>query len=76
MTQDIDDRDDPDQPVDNRLLNLLVCPVTRGPLEYDEQNNELISHQLGKAFPIRAGVPIMLIDEARDLEIVGKSSDA
>ena len=76
MTQDIDDRDHPDQPVDNRLLNLLVCPVTRGPLEYDEQNNELISHQLGKAFPIRAGVPIMLIDEARDLEIVGKSSDA
>tara|TARA_B100001057_G_scaffold203396_1_gene204089 strand:+ start:410 stop:640 length:231 start_codon:yes stop_codon:yes gene_type:complete len=76
MTQDIDDRDDPDQPVDNRLLNLLVCPVTKGPLEYDEQNNELISHQLGKAFPIRAGVPIMLIDEARDLEIVGKSSDA
>ena len=76
MTQDIDDRDDPDQPIDNRLLNLLVCPVTKGPLEYDEQNNELISHQLGKAFPIRAGVPIMLIDEARDLEIVGKSSDA
>ena len=76
MTQDIDDRDHPDQPVDNRLLNLLVCPVTRGPLEYDEQNNELISHQLGKAFPIRAGVPIMLIDEARDLEIVENSSDA
>mgnify|MGYP005735231187 FL=1 len=75
MTQDIDDRNDPDQPVDNRLLNLLVCPVTKGPLEYDEHNNELISHQLGKAFPIRAGVPIMLIDEARDLEIAGKSSD-
>ncbi len=76
MTQDINGRDDPDQPVDKRLLNLLVCPVTKGPLEYDEQNNELISHQLGKAFPIRAGVPIMLVDEARDLEIAGKSSDA
>ena len=76
MTQDINGRDDPDQPVDKRLLNLLVCPVTKGPLEYDEQNNELISHQLGKAFPIRSGVPIMLIDEARDLEIAGKSSDA
>ena len=73
MTQDINGRDDPDQPVDNRLLNLLVCPVTKGPLEYDEQNNELISHQLGKAFPIRAGVPIMLVDEARDLEIARKS---
>ena len=69
MTQDIDGSDDADQLVDNCLLNLLVCPVTKGPLEYDEQNNELISHQLGKAFPVRAGVPIMLIDEARDLEM-------
>ena len=71
MTQDIDDRGDSDQPVDNCLLNLLVCPVTKGPLEYDERNNELISRQLGKAFPVRAGVPIMLIDEARDLEMEG-----
>ena len=69
MTQDIDDRGESDQPVDNCLLNLLVCPVTKGPLEYDERNNELISRQLGKAFPVRAGVPIMLIDEARDLEM-------
>ncbi len=67
MTQDIDDRDDSEQPVDKHLLNLLVCPVTKGPLEYDAQNNELISRQLAKAFPIRAGVPIMLVDEARDL---------
>ena len=74
MTQDIDDRGNSDQPVDNCLLNLLVCPVTKGPLEYDEQNNELISRQLGKAFPVRAGVPIMLIDEARDLEMEGGSS--
>ena len=65
---------DADQLVDNCLLNLLVCPVTKGPLEYDEQNNELISHQLGKAFPVRAGVPIMLIDEARDLEMEGSPS--
>ena len=74
MTQDIDDRGDLNQPVDNCLLNLLVCPVTKGPLEYDEQNNELISRQLGKAFPVRAGVPIMLIDEARDLEMEGGPS--
>ena len=74
MTQDIDDRDGSDQPVDNCLLNLLVCPVTKGPLEYDERNNELISRQLGKAFPVRAGVPIMLIDEARDLEMEGGPS--
>ena len=74
MTQDIDDRGNSDQPVDNCLLNLLVCPVTKGPLEYDERNNELISRQLGKAFPVRAGVPIMLIDEARDLEMEGGPS--
>ena len=69
MTQDIDSRDNSDETVDSRLLAVLVCPVTKGPLEYDKQNNELISRQLGKAFPIRAGVPIMLVDEARDLEM-------
>ena len=74
MTLDINDRGDPDQPVDNCLLNLLVCPITKGPLEYDKQNNELISRQLGKAFPVRSGVPIMLIDEARDLEMEGGPS--
>ena len=78
MTQGIDDRnvmDDFTQPVDSRLLAVLVCPVTKGPLEYDAQNNELISHQLGKAFPIRGGVPIMLIDEARDLNANRSQSD-
>ena len=78
MTHDINDRnvkDDPTQPVDSRLLAVLVCPVTKGPLEYDKQNNELISHQLGKAFPIRGGVPIMLVDEARDLNAKGSQSD-
>ena len=79
MTHGIDDRnvkDDSTQPVDSRLLAVLVCPVTKGPLEYDAPNNELISRQLGKAFPIRAGVPIMLVDEARDLESEGSQSDA
>ena len=78
MTQGIDDRnvmDDFTQPVDSRLLAVLVCPVTKGPLEYDAQNNELISHQIGKAFPIRDGVPIMLVDEARDLNSKGSQSD-
>ena len=53
--------------VDRRLLEVLVCPLTRGPLVYDRVNNELISHQARKAYPVRAGVPIMLVDEARDL---------
>ncbi len=69
MTQDIDSSDSSDESVDSRLLAVLVCPITKGPLEYDKRNNELISRQLGKAFPIRAGVPIMLVDEARDLAI-------
>ena len=53
--------------VDRRLLEVLVCPLTRGPLVYDRVNSELISHQARKAYPVRAGVPIMLVDEARDL---------
>ncbi|NBW05153.1 MAG: Trm112 family protein [Alphaproteobacteria bacterium] len=55
-------------PVDPALLEVLVCPVTRGPLIYDQAQQELISHQARKAYPIRAGVPIMLVDEARDLD--------
>jgi len=53
--------------IDSGLLEILVCPLTRGPLVYDRNKNELISHQARKAYPIREGVPIMLIDEARDL---------
>lgn len=54
--------------VDPRLLEILVCPVTRAPLEYDRDANELISKKAGLAYPIRDGVPIMLEDEARKLE--------
>ena len=54
--------------VDPKLLEILVCPVTRGPLEYDAAAGELISRQAGLAFPIRDGIPIMLIDEARPLD--------
>ena len=56
-----------DYEIDPRLLEVLVCPLTRGSLTYDRVNHELISHQARKAYPVRAGVPIMLGDEARDL---------
>ena len=54
--------------VDPRLLEILVCPVTKGPLRYDAAHNELISEQAGLAYPIREGIPIMLADEARPLD--------
>ncbi len=55
-------------PVDPRLLEILVCPVTKGPLEYDRERNELISRSARLAYPIRDGIPIMLPEEARQLE--------
>jgi uncharacterized protein YbaR (Trm112 family) len=54
--------------VDRRLLELLVCPVTKGPLEYDEARQELISRKAHLAFPIRRGVPHLLPTEARHLD--------
>ena len=53
--------------VDPRLLEILVCPVTHGPLEYDRAKGELISRSAKLAYPIRDGVPIMLPEEAREL---------
>ena len=58
----------PGGPVDPRLLEILVCPVTKGPLRYDRERGELVSEQAGLAYPIRDGIPIMLPDEARRLE--------
>ncbi len=55
-------------PVDPRLLEVLVCPLTRGPLEYDREREELISRKAKLAYPIRDGVPIMLAEEARPLD--------
>ena len=55
-------------PVDPKLLEILVCPLTKGPLDYDAENQELISRQAKLAYPIRDGIPIMLVDEARQLE--------
>ena len=54
--------------IDPRLLEVLVCPVTRGRLDYDREANELISKGAKLAFPIRDGVPIMLPEEARPLD--------
>jgi uncharacterized protein len=56
-----------DVEVDPRLLEVLVCPVTHGPLELDRAKGELISRSARLAYPIRDGVPIMLPEEARDL---------
>jgi uncharacterized protein YbaR (Trm112 family) len=54
--------------VDPKLLDILVCPLSKTPLIYDKNANELISKSAGLAFPIRNGVPILLIDEARHLD--------
>jgi uncharacterized protein YbaR (Trm112 family) len=54
--------------VDPKLLEILVCPVTKGPLEYDADKQELISRSAKLAYPIRAGIPIMLPEEARRLD--------
>ena len=54
--------------VDPKLLEILVCPLTKGPLRYDAQAQELISDQARLAYPIRDGIPIMLVDEARPLD--------
>ena len=53
--------------VDPKLLEVLVCPQSRRPLRYDRQRQELISDTARLAYPVRDGVPIMLIDEAREL---------
>lgn len=54
--------------IDKKLLDILVCPLTKGPLEYDRTKQELISKQAGLAYPVRDGIPIMLVDEARKLD--------
>jgi uncharacterized protein YbaR (Trm112 family) len=53
--------------IDPKLLEILVCPLTKAPLRYDREAQELISEEAGLAYPIRDGIPIMLIDEARRL---------
>jgi uncharacterized protein len=53
--------------VDPKLLEMLVCPVTKGPLVYDRERSELVSKSARLAYPIRDGIPVMLEDEARRL---------
>jgi uncharacterized protein YbaR (Trm112 family) len=54
--------------IDPKLLEILVCPLTKRSLRYDPERQELVSEQAGLAYPIRDGIPIMLVDEARTLE--------
>ncbi len=56
--------------VDPRVLEIVICPETRQPLQYDREANELISVKARLAYPIRNGTPILLIEEARDLDAV------
>ena len=58
----------PADSVDPKLLEILVCPVTKTPLEYDAERQELVSRAARLAYPIRDGIPIMLADEARRLD--------
>jgi uncharacterized protein YbaR (Trm112 family) len=62
-----EDRMDEPSDIDPKLLEILVCPLTKGPLRYDRAAQELISEEAGLAYPIRDGIPIMLVDEARAL---------
>ena len=55
------------QAMDTKLLELLVCPVTKGPLEYDREKQELISRSARLAYPVRDGLPVLLENEARTL---------
>lgn len=57
----------PSQESERRMLEALVCPLTQGPLRYDAQAQELVSKAADLAFPIRNGIPIMLVDEARKI---------
>jgi uncharacterized protein YbaR (Trm112 family) len=55
--------------LDEKLLEILVCPVTKGPLEYDREREELVCRASGLAYPVRDGIPIMLESEARQLTL-------
>ena len=54
--------------IDPKLLEILVCPLTKSPLRYDKDAGELVSEQAKLAYPIRDGIPVMLVDEARELD--------
>jgi len=58
----------PENSVDPKLLEILVCPLTKGPLEFDANRQELVSRSAKLAYPIRDGIPIMLPEEARKID--------
>ncbi|MBF0325338.1 MAG: Trm112 family protein [Alphaproteobacteria bacterium] len=60
--------------IDPKLMEILVCPVSKGPLRYDSARQELVSDKAGLAYPIRDGIPIMLPDEARPLDGQGEQA--
>ena len=62
--------------VDKKLLSILVCPVSKAPLEYDEAKQELICRASGLAYPIREGIPVMLESQARQLDVDEKLRDS
>lgn len=66
MSSDTTDQKPP-RAISPKLLEILVCPVTKGPLRYDTAKQELVSIHARLAFPVRDGIPIMLTDEAREL---------
>jgi uncharacterized protein YbaR (Trm112 family) len=55
--------------IDPKLLEILVCPLTKGPLTFDRDAQELVSEKAQLAYPIRDGIPIMLVDEARQIDV-------
>lgn len=61
--------DNPTSLIDPKMLELLVCPLTQGTLKWDRERNELVSEKARLAYPIRDGIPIMLVSEARKLEM-------
>lgn len=63
-----DDEGKPNAPIDRRMLEALVCPMTQAPLSYNAKTQELISKAAHLAYPIRGGIPIMLEEEARKLD--------
>ena len=61
--------DNPTSLIDPKMIELLVCPLTQGTLKWDREKNELVSEKARLAYPIRDGIPIMLVSEARKLEL-------
>ena len=61
-------KEDQDVAVNQESLDILVCPLTKTELVYDKKKNELVSKKAGLAYPVRDGIPVMLIDEARKIE--------